>query len=107
MRAPQVPKIFFSAPEWVNAKGPRNRGHTSNKLWYFSAPFWVPFSYSTVLLRVQYGTSYCTVKNVSRCYDIPELDKMVNPVPFSAAGNGLLGFGLLGNGGSDGCGDFV
>ena len=37
----------------------------------------------------------------------PELDNMHNPVPFSAAGNGLLGFGLLGNGGSDGCGDFV
>ena len=36
-----------------------------------------------------------------------ELDNMVNIVPFSAAGNGLLGFGLLGNGGSDGCGDFV
>jgi len=37
----------------------------------------------------------------------PELDNMVNIVPFSATGNGLLGFGLLGNWGSDGCGDFV
>ncbi len=36
-----------------------------------------------------------------------ELDNMLNIVPFSAAGNGLRGFGLLGNGGSDGCGDFV
>ena len=29
MRAPQVPKIFFSAPEWVNAKEPRNKEHPS------------------------------------------------------------------------------
>ena len=36
-----------------------------------------------------------------------ELDTMVNIVPFNTAGNGLLGFGLLGNGGSDGCDDFV
>jgi len=40
-------------------------------------------------------------------YAWTELDNMHNHVPFSAAGNGLPGFGLLGNGGSDGCGDFV
>ena len=38
---------------------------------------------------------------------LAELDNMHNLVPFSVAGDGLLGFGLLGNGGSDGCGDFV
>ncbi len=37
----------------------------------------------------------------------PKLDNMHNHVPCSAAGNGLLGLGLLGNGGSDGCGNFV
>jgi len=36
-----------------------------------------------------------------------ELDNIHSHVPLSAAGNGLMGFGLLGNGGSDGCGDFV
>jgi hypothetical protein len=44
---------------------------------------------------------------ITKLKNRPELDNMHNPVPFSAAGNGLLGFGLLGNGGSDGCGDFV
>ena len=44
--------------------------HTSNKFWYFSAPFRVPFFYSTLLLRVLYGTSCCIVKNVAICYDI-------------------------------------
>ena len=29
MRAPHVPKIFFSAPEWVNAKGPRSKEQPS------------------------------------------------------------------------------
>ncbi len=53
-----------------DSDAPLNRLNTSNKLWYFSAPFWVTFFYSTVLLRVQYGTSYYTVKNISRCYDI-------------------------------------
>jgi hypothetical protein len=36
-----------------------------------------------------------------------ELDNMVDIVPFNTAGKGPLGFWLLGNGGSDGCGDFV
>jgi hypothetical protein len=29
MRAPQVPRIFFNAPEWVNANGPRSKEHPS------------------------------------------------------------------------------
>ncbi len=84
MRAPQIHMIFFRAPEWVNAKGPRSKEHPSGFVTKMEANFfstaWKCGPRSPIWLSAN-GTNLVVEEEAIGLADLPSFPSLTRSAP--------------------------